>query len=152
MTASRFEGTLQPGPGGGAFVNLPPAALAGLGGGTRLRVRGTLNGVAFRSSTMPVGGGAACLGVHRATREAAGAGLGDTVMVEIEVDEAPREVEVPPPLARALAAEPALQAAYDRLAPSRRRELAGSVAEARRDETRDRRVARIVEQLRAGLE
>lgn len=152
MTAARFEGTLQPGPGGGAFVGLPTAVLAGLGGGTRLRVRGTLNGVAFRSSTMPVGGGAACVGVHKATREAAGAAFGDTVVVEIEIDEAPRQIDLPPPLARALAAEPALQAAFDRLAPSRRRELAGSVAEARRDETRDRRVARIVEQLREGRE
>jgi hypothetical protein len=150
MTAPRFEGTLEPARGGGAFVSLPAEVLARLGGGTRLRVRGTLNGVGFRSSTMPTGGGAACLGVHRATREAAGAALGDTVVVEIEVDDAPREVELPAELAGALASEPSLRAAFEGLAPSRRRELASSVAGAKREDTRARRVVRIVEQLRAG--
>lgn len=150
MTAPRFEGTLEPARGGGAFVSLPAEVLAGLGGGTRLRVRGTLNGVGFRSSTMPTGGGAACLGVHRATREAAGAAFGDTVVVEIEVDDAPREAELPAELAGALASEPSLRAAFEGLAPSRRRELASSVAEAKREDTRARRVVRIVEQLRAG--
>jgi hypothetical protein len=150
MTASRFAGTLEPARGGGAFVSLPAEVLARLGGGTRLRVRGTLNGVGFRSSTMPTGGGAACLGVHRATREAAGAAFGDTVVVEVEVDDAPREAELPAALAGALASEPALQAAFEGLTPSRRRELASSVAEARREDTRARRVVRIIEQLRAG--
>jgi hypothetical protein len=150
MTAPPFEGTLQPARGGGAVVSLPPEVLARLGGGTRLRVRGTLNGVGYRSSTMPTGGGAACLGVHRATREAAGAALGDTVVVEIEVDDAPREAELPAELAGALASEPSLRAAFEGLAPSRRRELASSVAEAKREDTRARRVVRIVEQLRAG--
>ncbi|MEA2672437.1 MAG: hypothetical protein QOG45_2657 [Chloroflexota bacterium] len=150
MTASRFEGTLEPARGGGAFVSLPAEVLARLGGGARLRVRGTLNGVGFRSSTMPAGGGAACLGVHRATREAAGAAFGETVVVEIEVDDGSREVELPAELAAALASEPALRAAFEALAPSRRRELASSVAEARREDTRARRVVRIIEQLRAG--
>jgi hypothetical protein len=150
MTAPRFEGTLEPARGGGAFVSLPAEVLARLGGGTRLRVRGTLNGVGFRSSTMPTGGGAACLGVHRATREAAGAALGDTVVVEIEVDDAPWEVELPAELAGALASEPSLRAAFEGLALSRRRELASSVAGAKREDTRARRVVRIVEQLRAG--
>jgi hypothetical protein len=150
MTASRFVGTLQPARGGGAFVSLPAEVLARLGAGTRLRVHGTLNGVGFRSSTMPAGGGAACLGVHKATREAAGAAFGETVVVEIEVDDAPREAELPAELAGALAKEPSLQAAFEGLAPSRRRELASSVAEAKREDTRARRVVRIVEQLRAG--
>jgi hypothetical protein len=110
MTAPRFEGTLEPASGGGAYVSLPAEVLAELGGG-RLRVRGTLNGVAFRSSTMPMGRGTACLGVHKATQ---------------------------------------LGAAFERLAPSRRNELASSVAAAKREETRVRRVERILEQLREG--
>ncbi|MCU1287594.1 MAG: hypothetical protein JWO13_3944, partial [Acidobacteriales bacterium] len=61
-----------------------------------------------------------------------------------------REVELPAELAAALASEPALRAAFEALAPSRRRELASSVAEARREDTRARRVVRIIEQLRAG--
>jgi hypothetical protein len=150
MTAPPLEGTLEPARGGGAFVSLPAEVLSRLGGGTRLRVRGTLNGVDFRSSTMPMGGGTARLGVHKATREAAGAGFGDRVVVEVEIDDVSRQVEVPAALAEALEAEPELGAAFERLAPSRRNELASSVAAAERDETRVRRVERVLEQLREG--
>jgi len=150
MTALRFAGTLEAARGGGAYVELPADVLAALGGGTRLRVRGTLNGVAFRSNTMPTGDGSACLGVHKATREAAGVVHGDRVTVEVEPDEAPRPLSVPPELAAALAAEPAAQAAFDRLSPSQRREYATWVAEAKREETRARRVAQALERLLPG--
>src|ERR687888_1539804 len=75
MGRSTFEGTLEAARGGGAFIPLPAGVLAELGG-TRRRVRGSLNGVEFQSSTMPTGGGTACLGGHKATRGAAGAEVG----------------------------------------------------------------------------
>jgi hypothetical protein len=84
-----FEAILEPGRGGGAFVRLPAEVIAALGG-ARLRVRGTLNSVGFRSSTMPTGGGAVCLGVHKATRQTAGVGFGDTVAIHVVRDDAPR--------------------------------------------------------------
>ena len=142
-----FDGVLQAGLGGGAYVALPPEVLAATGQGTRFRVRGRFNGVEFRSNTMPSGEGRACLGVHKATREAAGARFGDSVRVEFEVDDAPRQVVVPAELAAALDAEPALRAAFDNLAPSRRRALADGVAQAKKPETKQRRIARILEQL-----
>jgi Bacteriocin-protection, YdeI or OmpD-Associated/Domain of unknown function (DUF1905) len=148
VNVPEFEGVLQAGRGGGAYVDLPPHVLTGLNRGTRLRVRGRLNGVEFRSSTMPTGDGRACLGVHKATREAAGARFGDPVRVEFEVDATPREVVVPAELTAVLDADPLLRATFDRLAPSRRRELAEGVAEAKKPETKQRRIARIVEQLR----
>jgi hypothetical protein len=144
-----FEGELEPGPGGGAYVRLPAEVLTALGCGLRFRAHGRLNGVEFRSSTMPIGGGAACLGVHRATREAAGAALGDWVGVVLEPDDEPREITVPPELAAALAADPAAAAAFDRLSATQRREHAGSVTGAKRQDTRERRLARVLDQLRA---
>ena len=113
-----------------------------------MRVRGRLNGVEFRSSTMPAGEGRARLGVHKATREAAGARFGDSVRVEFEVDDTPREVVVPAELAAVLDADPLLRARFGRLAPSRRRELVDGVTVAKKPETKQRRVARIVEELR----
>jgi uncharacterized protein YdeI (YjbR/CyaY-like superfamily) len=86
--------------------------------------------------------------VHKATRESAGIGFGEQVTVEIEIDPGLREVVVPPELDEALAASPELRTAFDRLAPSRRRELAAGVVEARKPETRDRRIARILDVLR----
>ena len=83
------------------------------------------------------------------TRRATGRGAGDEVEVQLEVDDAPRTVEVPPALAAALAASPAAAAAWDRLSPSRQKAHARSVDGARTDETRDRRVTTIVEELTA---
>ncbi|OZD01762.1 hypothetical protein CH275_18335 [Rhodococcus sp. 06-235-1A] len=57
-------------------------------------------------------------------------------------------IEVPPALATALDADLAVRAAFDALAPSTRKEHARSVADAKRDETRERRIAAIVQSLR----
>ena len=147
MSRSSFEGALEAGPRGGALVRLPAEVVASLGG-TRVRVRGALNGADFQSSTMPTGGGAACLGVHKATRLAAGVAFGDRVRVELELDQSPREVELPPELAQALAADPALQAAFEGLAFTYRREQAEWIAASKRPETRARRLAETLERLR----
>lgn len=148
MGGWRFEAVLEHGRGGGALVPLPAEIAAALGA-ARARVRGTLNGVEFRSSTMPVGGGRACLGVHKATRQAAGAEFGQPVVIEMEADDAPRQVEVPPELAAALAAAPELQDVYDRLSFSHRREYAQWVAGAKRPETRTRRVNETLNRLKS---
>jgi hypothetical protein len=144
----RFTGVLQPGLGGGAYVQLPADVLAALGDRARQRVTGTFNGVEYRSNLMPTGGGTACLGVHKATREAAGAAFGDEITIEIEPDQAPRPIEVPPALADALANDPDAKRAFDALSPSHRREHAQWVAEAKRDETRARRVTAVLKRLR----
>jgi uncharacterized protein YdeI (YjbR/CyaY-like superfamily) len=83
-------------------------------------------------------------------RQAAGAEAGDTVEVELELDTAPREVEVPDALRRALAGDPVAGAAFERLAYTHRKEYARWIEEAKRDETRERRVAQALEMLRDG--
>jgi hypothetical protein len=122
--------------GGGALVELPPEVIAALGGLKQMRVLGTMNGVAYRSSTLPMGGGRLCMGVHKATRRAAGVEFGDEVEVEIERDDSPRVLEMPPGLEAAFAAEPALRLRFDALSFSRRRDLAGPISEAKKPETR----------------
>lgn len=143
MASHRFEGTLEAARGGGAIVVVPPEVAGALGGG-RLRVRGSLNGIGFSSSTMPMGGGRVCLGVHKATRESAGVSFGDTVAVTVERDESPRELLVPPELADALAADDVAAAAFDRLSFTRRREYAESISGAKREETRARRLRQVL--------
>ena len=59
----------------------------------------------------------------------------------VELDEAPREVEVPVDLAAALAADPQAAASFEQMAFTHRKEYARWIAEAKRDETRQRRVA-----------
>jgi hypothetical protein len=123
------------------MVLVPPDVASALGGLRQMRVVGTVNGVPYQSSTMPYGGRGLFLGVHKATREAAGVLPGVRVEVVISRDDRPRVVEIPPELAAALAANPAAQAAFDRLSFTNRKEIATSVAEAKRPETRERRLA-----------
>jgi hypothetical protein len=143
----RFRGVIEAARGGGAVVLVPPEVGAALGGNKQMRVFGTVNGVEFRSSTMPYRG-AFYMGVHKATREAAGVSIGDEVDVVVTRDDSPRVLEIPPDLETALEAEPDLRARFDRLSFSHRREFADSVAEAKRPETRARRIEATLARLR----
>ena len=147
--AHRFTAELEAGRGGGAMVLVPPRIATALGGLRQMRVVGTVNGVLYQSSVMPYGGRGLFLGVHKATREAAGVLPGEQVEVVVSPDERPRVVEVPAELAEALGADPAAQSAFDRLSFTNRKEIAGSVAEAKRPETRERRLAAAMARLRS---
>lgn len=118
--------------------------------GTRARVPvwGTINGFTFRSSISPYGG-IHYLPVNRALREGAGAKAGDTVSIVIERDEEPRVVTPPPDLARALATNKAAQAAWGSLSFTHQKEYARAVEEAKKPETRARRIAQTVTTLAA---
>jgi uncharacterized protein YdeI (YjbR/CyaY-like superfamily) len=100
---------------------------------------------------MAMGEGRVCVGVHKATREAAGVGVGDTIHVELERDERERVVEVSPELEAALAGDAGARPAFDRLSFTHRREYAEWVGGAKRPETRERRLVKPVEMLRAGV-
>jgi len=129
-------------------VRVPPDVATALGGLKQMRVIGTLDGTDFRSSTMPYRGGL-YMGVSKAMREAAGVVIGDEIEVVISRDDSPRVLEMPPELDAALAAEPDLRARFDRLSFSHRREYADSIADAKRPETRARRLEATLEYLRS---
>jgi hypothetical protein len=149
MGSIRLTTTLQP-RGPAAAVILDDEAVAAVGeGAQRFPVAATINGHTWRTTVTPMGG-EHLLGLNRAVRQAAGAEAGDTVDVLIELDTAPREVEVPDALAAALAGDPEAKRGFDGLSYSHRKEYATWIAEAKREETRDRRVAQALELLRAG--
>jgi hypothetical protein len=147
MAAQRFETMLER-RGQGAFVAVPFDVRTEYGQ-ARPPVRGTLNGHPFRT-TLAVYGGTTYLGFRREVRDAAGVEIGDTVTIEVERDDEPRELDLPLDLAAALAADPAAQARWDRLSYTHRREHARAVEEAKRPETRARRIAQAIEHLREG--
>lgn len=76
--------------------------------------------------------------------------IGDEVRVRIVADTAERTVDVPPELARALGADPVVQAAFDALSYTHRKEHARAVAEAKKPETKARRVEKVLTVLRGG--
>ena len=118
-------------------------------GAKRFPVRATVNGYTWRTTVTRMRG-EFLLGLNREVREAAGVQAGDTVDALIELDTAPRQIEVPEPLASALATEPDAKAAFERLAFTHRKEYARWIAEAKREETRERRVAKALEMLHGG--
>jgi hypothetical protein len=145
-----FTGTLQESDrGGGRWIEVPLDAKAEFGE-SRPPVRGTVNGTPLRTR-LSVYGGRTYLGLRAEIRAAAGIEVGDRVAVVLERDDAPREVEVPPALDAALDGDAAARAAYDALAFTHRREYAEWIASAKREETRERRVAKALEMLRAGI-
>ena len=149
MSARRFSATLEEARAGGAVVLVPPEVASALGGLKQMRVFGALNGVDFRSSTMPYAGRGLFMGVHKATRQAAGVEIGDVVEIEITRDDSPRTLELAPELEAAFAAEPELRARFDALSFSRRRDLAAPIAEAKRPQTRASRFEAALSRLRA---
>jgi len=127
-----------------------PLDVRALWGEARPPVRGTVNGVPFRSR-LAVYGGETMLGLTNAFRASAGIAEGDEVEVVIERDDAPREVEVPPALQAALDGDAVARAAYERLSFTHRREYANWIAEAKQETTRSRRTERALEMLREGV-
>jgi len=119
--------------------------------GTRARVpvRGTINGAPFRGSIFPMGGRHFMV-VNRKLREAAGVGGGETVAVTMERDTEPRVVTPPEDFARALKANRDALAAWEGLSYTHRREFAEHVADAKRPETRQRRIEKSIQMLAAG--
>lgn len=118
-------------------------------GAKRFPVVATVNGHSWRTTVTRMRG-EFLVGLSRAVREAAGVQAGDTATLTLELDTEPREVEVPPALTDALQGDSAARAAFDALAFTHRKEYARWIQEAKRDETRKRRVARALEMLRAG--
>lgn len=125
---------------------VPAEVIAALGSSKRPPVIVSLAGYSYRS-TVAVMDGMFMIPLSKANREAAGVKGGDQVEVTLELDQAPRTVELPEDLAAALEAKPGARAAFDTLAPSMRKEYVRQVESAKAAETRARRIAAIVEKL-----
>src|SRR5438045_4151947 len=145
----RLTATLEP-RGPAAAVVLDAGQVAAVGeGAKRFPVVATVNDYTWRTTVTRMGG-EFLLGLNRSVRQDAGVEAGDTVAVTLELDTAPREVAVPEALAAALDDDPEARAAFGRLAYTHRKEYARWIDEAKREETRQRRVTQALEMLRQG--
>jgi uncharacterized protein YdeI (YjbR/CyaY-like superfamily) len=105
-----------------------------------------LNGYEFQNTLTPYGG-MHYLGINQKVRAAAGVQIGDRVEVTLTADEAPRIIKPPTDLARALKANPAAQARWKQLSYTHQREYVEAIEDAKKPETRARRIAKTIEQL-----
>jgi hypothetical protein len=128
---------------------VPPEVVAALGAGKRPAVTVTVGALTYRSTIAPRGD-RYLIPLSGERRAAAGVAGGDEVDVELELDTAPREVDVPSDLAAALATEPAARAFFGSLSFSAQRGFTDGIEGAKKPETRAARVARAVTALQEG--
>jgi hypothetical protein len=148
MPKLNFEGRLESDQGA-HFIRVPADVLAALGKGKRVPVKVTINGFTYQT-TVAVYGGRYYLGVRREVREAARASAGDLLRVAVEYDAEVRTVDLPDDLAVALLAKPGAVAAFEALSYTYKRELVSWVSDAKRPETRQRRIAQALRMLQRG--
>jgi hypothetical protein len=145
----RFHTTILQGDKTATGIQIPDEVVEALGAGKRPPISVTIKGYTYRS-TVAVMGGAYMVGVSAENRAGAGVKGGDEVDVEIELDTAPREVMVPPDFASALDAEPNARNTFEGLSYSNKSWHVLQIEGAKTDETRQRRIAKSVEALKAG--
>ena len=128
---------------------VPSSAVEAMAQGKRPPVKVTINGFTYRN-TVAVYGGKFLIGVSAENREGAGVKAGDMLDVLLELDTAPREVEVPADFNAALRREPKALKAFEALSYSHKRAHTLAIEAAKAAETRARRIAKSVQDLKAG--
>ena len=143
----KFRTTLQLEGRTATGFSVPPDVVTALGRGKRPPVTVTIRGYTYRS-TVAAYGDVFMLPLAAEHRKAVGVAAGDEIEVELELDEAPREVVIPPDLEAALSGEPDARAFFDGLSYSHKRWFVLNIEGAKSEETRRRRVDKAVEMLR----
>jgi hypothetical protein len=146
----KFKTTLQKTGGNTTGIEIPEKIVEGLGGGKRPPVVVTLNGSYTYRNTIAAMGGGFWVGVSAEHRAKSGLTGGDKIEVELTLDTAPREVEVPPELAAALARDKTAKAAFEKLSYSHKRQHTLAIEGAKAADTKARRVLKTIERLKGG--
>lgn len=145
MTELHLKTVLE-GHGPAAAIVLTDEQVASLGAGRAFPVVVDFGdrSIRLRLSRM---GGQNMIGFSKAARAEASVEIDEEIEVTISPDTAERVIEIPPALAEALDADPAVRAAFENLPPSKRKEMARQIADAKTDETRTRRLEKILDAL-----
>lgn len=114
-------------------------------GAKRVPVKATVNGAIYHGSIVRMGG-KYMLGIPKAFREKAGISAGDHIVITLELDTTPRTVDVPADLAKTIK-KAGMSAAWNKLSYTHRKEYVRAVEEAKRPETRTKRIEKALEML-----
>ncbi len=137
MTSKTYQATLyRDGPMCFLPVPFDPKPVFGR---VRAPVVVTLNGYSYRSTIASMGG-TVCVPLRRSNREAAGLEGGETLRVTLALDTAKREARPPADLVKALKARPPAWDRWRELSFTHQREYVEAVEDAKRPETRQRRI------------
>ena len=144
-----FTATIQNAGGGGAFVEVPFDVEEAFGS-KRPKVKAMIEGVPYRGLLTRMGTEYHMLIILKEIREQIGKTLGDEVEITIEEDTEPRTVKVPSDLKQAFKSDPDAKAVYDELSYTHQKEYASWIEGAKKDETRQGRIAKTMEMLKQG--
>jgi hypothetical protein len=145
----KFRSTVELGGKTATGIEVPDDVVDALAAGKRPAVTVTINGFTYRSTIARMGG-RYMLPLSAENRGGAGVAAGDDVDVEVSLDTAPRVVEVPEDFAAALDGDSAARKAFDKMSYSHQLRWVLSVTDAKTPETRQRRITKAVDTLRAG--
>lgn len=135
--------------GNNTGIEVPAEVVEGLGGGKKPAVVITIGSYSYRSS-IAVMGGKFLIPLSSERRAESGLKGGDPVEVQLALDDAPRVVTVPEDLSAALAGDATAKAFFERLSYSNQLRHVLSITDAKTAETRQRRIDKAMETLRAG--
>jgi uncharacterized protein YdeI (YjbR/CyaY-like superfamily) len=154
MSRQKFRATLERAANrlNWTLIRVPAKVSKNWGRRGLIRVKGSINGFAFRTSLFPDGKGSHVLVVNKQMQKGSGTCPGSTAQFEIEPDSEEREVVVPPELLKALKQDKALFRYFQALSPSTRREISRVIGQAKQAETRIRRAEETAERLMQVME
>jgi hypothetical protein len=144
-----FTATIQNAGGGGAFVEVRFDAEKEFGS-KRPKIKAVIEGVPYRGILTRMGTDCHILGIRKDIRERIGKTFGDDVTITVEPDIEPRVVEVPSELKKAFKTEKEAKALFDKLAYTHQKEYVNWINEAKREETRQNRIAKTIEMVKKG--
>jgi len=144
-----FRATVERGGKTATGLLVPDEVVAALRAGKRPPVQVTVGGHTYRTTVASMGG-RFLVPLSAENRTAAGVAAGDDVEVDVLLDTAAREVNVPADLVDALERDDQARQFFDDLAYSHRKEWVRWIEESKKNETRTSRIVRAVESLRAG--
>ena len=97
-----------------------------------------------------MGTGKHILVIIKDIRKKIGKEVGDAVKISLELDTEPREIDIPQDFSMALAEDAAAQETFEKLSFSHRREYILWINEAKKEETRSRRISKAIEMMPHG--
>lgn len=142
-----FTAVIQNAGSGGAFVEVPFDAETAFGS-KRPKVKALIEGIPYRGILTRMGTECHILGIRKEIREQAGKTFGDEVTITVEPDTEPREVEIPADLLKELKKDKEAKAFFDKLSYTHQKEYVTWITEAKKEETRQNRIAKTIEMLK----
>jgi hypothetical protein len=150
MKKYKFKAKIEAGDGGGAYVLFPYDTGTEFATNGKVPVRATFDGVPYTGSLIKYGNPLHMLGILKAIREQIGKGPGDTIEVVVWKDEELRTIEVPAQFEKLMMKE-GLLPVFTKLSYTHRKEYCRWIADAKKEETRLKRLEKAIEMLKKGV-